>query len=73
MKKLSEEERKKVELWAEATKNLANMESDQDVSFLFEVLKNNTTIPVILTDEEDNIIAWRNLDSLKMENADYSK
>jgi len=72
MQKLSTEERKKVELWAEATKNLANLESDQDVGFLFEVLKNNNTIPVILADENDNIIAYRNLDSVKMLQPEYS-
>ena len=66
MEKLSAEERKRVELWAEATKKLANTDPNQDVSFPFEVLKNNTTIPVILVDEDDNILAYRNLDSLKM-------
>ncbi|HOY39541.1 MAG TPA: HAMP domain-containing sensor histidine kinase [Bacteroidales bacterium] len=73
MEKLSVEERKKVELWAEATKNLANGDPDQDVSFLFEVLKNNNTIPVILTDENDVIIAFRNIDSLKMADTVYAK
>lgn len=66
MKKLSAEERKRVELWAQATKKLANINPDQDVSFPFEVLKNNTTIPVILVDENNNILAHRNLDSLKV-------
>jgi len=56
MKKLSEEEHKRIQLWAEATEQLINVSPDQDVSFLFEVLKNNETIPVILVDMDDNII-----------------
>jgi signal transduction histidine kinase len=68
MKKLSVEERKRVELWAQATKKLANIDPDQDVSFPFEVLRNNTTIPVILVDTSDNILAHRNLDSLRVSN-----
>lgn len=71
MEKLSFEEHKRIELWAEATQQLINSSPEQDVSFLFEVLRNNETIPVILVDMEDNILSFRNLDSLKMEDPDY--
>jgi len=73
MKKLSEEEHKRIQLWAEATEQLINVSPDQDVSFLFEVLKNNETIPVILVDMDDNIISFRNIDSVKMQNPAYVK
>ncbi|MDD2634322.1 MAG: ATP-binding protein [Bacteroidales bacterium] len=73
MLKLSFEERKKIELWAEATQQLINSDPEQDVSFLFEVLRNNETIPVILVDMEDNILSYRNIDSIKMENPKYKK
>ncbi|MEA3443322.1 MAG: HAMP domain-containing sensor histidine kinase [Bacteroidota bacterium] len=63
--KLATQERKSVELWAEATRQLSNTDIDQDVIFISEVLINNKTIPVILVDGEMNIIAARNLDSLK--------
>lgn len=66
MEKLSAEEHKRIELWAEATQQLINSNPDQDVSFLFEVLRNNETIPVILVNMEDEIISFRNLDSVKM-------
>ncbi len=69
MDKLSKEERKRVELWAQATKKLANIDPNQDVSFPFEVLRNNTTIPVILVDENDSILAHRNLDSVRIANS----
>ncbi|MBN2778261.1 MAG: ATP-binding protein [Bacteroidales bacterium] len=73
MTKLSLEERKKIELWAEATQQLINSDPEQDVSFLFEVLRNNETIPVILVDMEDNILSYRNIDTIKMENSEYRK
>ena len=73
MTKLSLEERKKIELWAEATQQLINSDPEQDVSFLFEVLRNNETIPVILVDMEDNILSFRNIDTIKMENPEYRK
>ncbi len=63
--KLAKEERKSMELWAEATKQLSNTDIDQDVIFISEVLIKNKTIPVILVDEEMNILAARNLDSIK--------
>jgi nitrogen-specific signal transduction histidine kinase len=73
MEKLSLEEHKRIELWAQATQELINSDPEQDVSFLFEVLRNNETIPVILVDMEDNVISYRNLDTIKMEEAEYRK
>jgi len=73
VKELSEEERKKVELWAEGTKKLINIQDpNQDFSFIVKVITNNVTIPVILVDEKDSIINARNLDSTKMEKPKYA-
>jgi signal transduction histidine kinase len=79
VKLLAEEEKKKVELWAEATRQLADLSDitepnapQIDFGFPLQAVEYNTTIPVIIADEEDNIMAHRNLDSLKMENPDYS-
>lgn len=64
--KLAEEERKKVKLWAEGTRILADPVGDGGgLEFILEVIKNNETVPVILADEYDNIISQRNLDSIK--------
>ena len=72
--KIKAEERKKVELWAKGTRQLANPDFDmEDVSFIFEVIKNNETVPVILTDGEGNIISARNLDSLREKDPAYLK
>ncbi len=72
VKKLEHEERKKVELWAEGMKQLASTENlNQDISFLFMVIKNNETVPVIVVDQNDSIIAYRNLDTTKTDNYQY--
>lgn len=72
VKELSIEEHKKVELWAQGTKQLANLSEDMsNLNFAFEVIKNNTTVPVILTDEKDSIISYRNLDSVKAMHIEY--
>ena len=77
---LADEEKKKVELWAEATRQLADLSDiaepnfrQKDPGFPLQVVEFNTTIPVIIADPEDNIYASRNLDSIKMQNPDYSK
>ncbi|NSW44541.1 MAG: HAMP domain-containing histidine kinase [Bacteroidales bacterium] len=67
VKKLEYEERKKVELWAEGMRQLASTENlNQDISFLFMVIKNNETVPVIVVDQNDSILSYRNFDSLKI-------
>jgi nitrogen-specific signal transduction histidine kinase len=69
---LSEEERKKVELWAEATRKLGDINDlNADVDFLSTVINNNTTIPVLLTDEKGEMISYRNLDSVKVEDPEW--
>lgn len=66
VKNLAEEERKKIELWAEATRRLADVsELNTDINFLSNVISNNTTIPVIWADDKYDVISFRNLDSTK--------
>lgn len=56
------EERIKMELWAESLKtiNKANLETD-DIELPRQIISNNTTIPIILT-ENDTIINTSNID-----------
>jgi signal transduction histidine kinase len=61
--KLANEERKKMELVAEATKK--SISSQGDISFFHKIIVGNTTVPVILVDAEGNIVTWRNLDSIR--------
>lgn len=72
VKNLAEEERKKIELWAEATKKLADItDVNADLNFLSNVIGNNTTIPVIMTDGKDELVSYRNLDSAKARDKEY--
>lgn len=54
------EETKRVEIWAEATKLLATVENGAQLDLALKVIQLNTTIPVILTDSDTNIIQYRN-------------
>ncbi len=69
--KIKADERKKVELWAEATRQLSKDLSDY--GFVLKVVSDNTTVPVILTDELGNVITSRNLDSDKENDKTYLK
>ena len=58
VKDLAQEERKKIEIWAESIKLLSNQDDiAPDVfNFVFNITQGNTTIPLLLVDEDDNII-----------------
>ena len=71
--KIANEERKKVELWAEATKQLAGTTVITDYTFILKVVADNTTVPVILTNESGEIISHRNLDSELSKNKAWVK
>ncbi len=69
--KIKTDERKKVELWAEATRQLSQDLSDY--GFVLKVVADNTTVPVILTDEHGTPITSRNLDPEKENDKTYLK
>ena len=72
VKRLKTEERKKVELWAEATRLLINSsDSSEYLPFLSSINEKNSTIPVILTDGADNIISARNFDPEKIKDISF--
>lgn len=64
VKNMAKEERKSVELWANATQRLANFDinSNLDITFLVDILNRNTTIPIIITDSLDQIGENRNIE-----------
>ncbi|MFH1160736.1 MAG: HAMP domain-containing sensor histidine kinase [bacterium] len=55
------EERKRVIQLAEAQKRLNLDISNDDLNFYLDLISQNTTIPVIQTDEQNNIISVRNV------------
>ena len=58
---IKKEERKKAELVAEAFKELSQFDNASDINFVLKVLQENTTIPVILKNDNGEITS-RNLD-----------
>ena len=56
------EEKKKIELWAEATRQLVQSDNNEgSINLTLEVLKNNTTVPVVIVDSNDSILQHRNI------------
>jgi len=72
-RKLSEEETKKIEIWAEATRELILADETTNINFLLNIIQGNTTIPVIMTDEKDNMLQYRNLNVPKNDQQDFFK
>lgn len=64
-KGLEDDERKKVELWADAYKRINNLSDNTDIGFMFDIIKNNKTVPAILTDDKGHIVANVNVDSVR--------
>jgi len=60
------EERIKMEIWAESYKSINNADKNTDISLPLSVLSKNTTIPIILTFDTDSI---RNTSNLPEETA----
>ena len=62
VKNLSQEERNKIEIWAEATKEMASNNENLNMNLVVQVLTSNTTIPVIHYDKKDNIYTSVNIE-----------
>ena len=60
VRELKYEERKKIELWADATKHLVSLDGEGNYSLAIKVISENNNIPVILVDDCDTILESRN-------------
>ena len=74
VKDLAKQERERMEIWADATKELAAMANEpiddengdmmpmamNNVDFVFSIIERNHTIPVLLVDANDSILQYRN-------------
>lgn len=67
------DERMKMELWAEAQKSLSNADENTDIGLTLVLLNNNTSIPLILTDEFNTYLDGRNVDSLILNDTEKIK
>ncbi|MGL5013856.1 MAG: sensor histidine kinase [Bacteroidales bacterium] len=67
VKELSEEERSKAQIWANATSLISSGEdlSSSTVDLIFSVLQSNKTIPVIVLDSNGELLLQANIDGIK--------
>ena len=70
---MATEEHKRMQIWAEATQQMALSENENEISFCLEIIRNNTTIPVILTDDDNSIVQTRNLPESKANDSIYCR
>ena len=56
-----EEEQKKIELWAEATRQFILATENDNIDLLLQVMEGNTTIPVYMVDTNYNLLLSRNV------------
>ena len=61
VRRMGEEERRKMELWAAATQSVASNDYEKSLLFASRILESNTTIPMILTDVQGRILSYNNL------------
>jgi hypothetical protein len=65
--RLKEDERAKMNIWAQAQEELSAAPEDADLSLILEILNNNTTIPIIHTNEDGAIAYTTNIDPVILE------
>lgn len=65
---LAEQERSKMQVWAEAMKSLSAADENTDLSLVLKVLDENHTIPVVVLDNEGVVTEFRNIE-IKARNA----
>ena len=58
---LVEEERNNVEVWAEAMRSFNKADENTDLSLVLKVLGSNNNIPVVIIDDEGQVLDYRNL------------
>ncbi|MGB1183700.1 MAG: sensor histidine kinase [Schleiferiaceae bacterium] len=61
LRELRMEEERKIRLWAKAVEAVFGASEEENLAFYSEIIQNNQTIPVLLTDGQGSIIAHRNL------------
>lgn len=60
VKALAQQERERMNIWAQATQRLAQADIDSDFEFLLAIIEQNNSIPVLVADENFNILEYRN-------------
>ena len=69
---LSQEERNKMEVWAEAIHSLNTADENTDLALVLKVVNGNNTIPVVVIDDKDSVQAIRNINFTATKSADIN-
>ena len=69
---LSQEERNKMEVWAEAIHSLNTADENTDLALVLKVVNGNNTIPVVVIDAKDSVQAIRNINFTATKSADIN-
>ena len=59
---MAAEERQRISLWAEATRRLVSDVEGSDLSFILKVIEGNNSIPVLVVDEQGEVVVSRNIE-----------
>lgn len=70
-KKIEKEEKKKVTEWVQASNSLLNPKDTSNTDLAFIIIQNNNDIPIIVTNEQDSILEYINIDSSRLKKKDY--
>lgn len=65
---LAQQERSRMQVWAEAMKSLSDADENTDLRLVLKVLDENNTIPVVVLDSEGIVTEYRNIE-IKADNA----
>lgn len=61
VKDLADQEKSRMELWAEAMRSLNMPDTNTDLNLVLKVIEDNNSIPVIVIDDDQEITAFRNV------------
>lgn len=70
VKDLSDQEKSRMELWAEAMRSLNMPDTNTDLNLVLKVIEDNNSIPVIVIDDDQQITAFRNVKIREKNKAD---
>ena len=71
VKDLSREEHSKMEVFAKAYQTINAADENTDLGLVLAVISGNKTIPVIVTDENQSVVSWLNIEIGKRDTMSY--
>ena len=70
---LQREEAKSMEVWAEAMRSLNTADENTDLNLVLKVINGNDKIPIVVLDSAKNVLDFRNIDIVAVDNEDSLK